>query len=118
MDSIPKFITSAFVIIIAVFIGISLIIAGSSVVSARTFYSGVADAIGSVDAVYEEDIIEECTLLAKENGYALKTEKTVTDSEYYYEVILEYQFAAPFFGTVHTGTVSGYVYPGTHLNVS
>lgn len=117
MDAIPKFIASAFVTIMAIFIGLSLIMCGMSVSSARTYYSSVADAISSVDAVHEDAMIEECTLLAEQNGYILKTEKKSTiDDKYYYELILEYEFAAPFFGTFQNGTVSGYVYPGSHVN--
>ena len=119
MEAIPKFLASAFVIIFAVVIGISLLLCGSSIVSARNFYTNVADAIGSVEEVYEDDVIAECSLLAEENGYVLKTEKAMTeDSKYFYKVVLEYKFIAPFFGKAQTGTVSGYVYPGVHVNVS
>ena len=119
MDAIPKFLASAYVTILAVFIGISLIICGTSVVSARTFYSNVSDAISSVGPAYEKDMIDECASLAQENGYVLNTKRVNTSAgSYYYELVLEYKFAAPFFGDVHTGTVSGYVYPGTHTNVS
>lgn len=119
MDAIPKFLASAFVIIVAVFIGLSLIICGSSVVSARTFYSNTVDAISAVEPTREDAIIQECTILAEENGYTLKTEKVVADGgQYYYEVVLEYAFVAPFFGQPQTGTVSGYAYPGTHVNLS
>ena len=116
MDTIPKFIASAFVIITAVVVGISLLMCGTSVVSARSFYSNVSDAIGSVNEVSEDSIIDECKTLAAENGYVLKAEKVVSeDSQYYYELVLEYSFVVPFFDKLQTGTVSGYVYPGTHL---
>lgn len=119
MDSIPKFLASAFVTIMAVFIGLSLIMCGMSVTSAKTYYSSVADAISSVDSAHEEAMIEECTLLAEQNGYVLTTEKKITsDNKYYYELVLEYEFAAPFFGTFRNGTVSGYVYPGSHINTN
>lgn len=115
MDTIPKFLASVFVIIIAVYIGISLLICGTSIVSARSFYSNASDAISSVDTMYEESIIEECKTLAAKNGYVLEAEKIVTvEGQYYYELILKYNFVAPFFGKTQTGTVSGYVYPGTH----
>lgn len=117
MDSIPKFLASAYIIILAVFIAISLFMCGSSVVSAQTFYSNVADSISAVDADHEELMIKECSLLALEQGYVLKTEKKATSGSYYYELVLEYDFVVPVFGVKQVATVSGYVYPGTHVNV-
>lgn len=117
MDAIPKFLTSALVIIFAVFIGVSLIICGTSMVSARSFYSDVSGAIASADNSYEERMIEECITLAEQNGYILTAEKKpIGEDEYYYSVVLEYKLIAPFFGSALSGTVSGYVYPGTHVS--
>ena len=119
MDIIPKFLASAFVIMLAVFMGISLIISGSSVVSARSFYSNVADMISSVDEEHEANMIRECSLLAEENGYVLTTNKIVSeDDQYYYEMVLKYKIVAPFFGAVQEATVSGYIYPGMHINTA
>lgn len=119
MDTFPKFLASAFVVIVAVFIALSLIISGVSVVSAKSFYSNVADSIGAMDAEHEDFMIEECKVLAQENGYTLHVEKKDTgDNGYYYELKLEYSFVAPFFSQINTGTVSGYVYPGAYVRVS
>lgn len=119
MDTIPKFMASAFVIIIAVVLGISLLICGTSIVSARSFYSNVADAIGSVDVLYEESIIEECKTLAAENGYVLTVEKvSTTGGQYYYELDLEYRVVAPLFGKAHTATISGHACPAVHLQLT
>ena len=119
MDTIPKFVASAFIIVIAVVVGMSLLICGSSVVSARSFYSNTVDAIGSVDALYEESVIEECKTLAAENGYVLTAEKVLTTGgQYYYELVLEYSVVAPFFGKVHKATISGHACPAVHLQLT
>ncbi len=115
MEVIPKFMASMFVIIIAVFVGMSLLVCGTSVESARTFHADAANAISAVDVVHEANAIEECKWLAEQQGYTLNVEKITTNGgSYYYELVLEYQFIAPFFGKPQSGTVSGYAYPGAH----
>lgn len=117
MDIFPKFIASMFVIIMAVYLGISMVICGISVVSARTFYTSVSDFVESASAEDEAIVIEECKMLAENNGYTLTTEKkTTSDSRYYYDFSLDYTFVMPIFNKPITGTVHGSVYPQMHYN--
>lgn len=117
MDTFPRFLASVFVIVMAAYIGVSLVICGVSVVSAKTFHNSVADFIGSVDESDEEIVIDECEALAKNNGYTLKTEKCVTsENRYYYDLTLEYALGVPFFGKIIDAEVGGSVYPQIHYS--
>ena len=118
MDIFPKFIASLLVIILAAYIGMSMVMCGISVVSARTFYTSTADFIESVDTVHESAVIDECKMLAEKNGYTLVVDKKeVSGAQYYYGVTLKYRFPVPFLDEIIDAKVEGNVYPKAHFNI-
>lgn len=115
MKSIPKFMATVVVFIIAVLVCISLIFAALMVSSARTHHNNV---IAEIEASnFDADVINNCIQTANDKGYALTiTKENNMSSTKHYKVTLYYDLVLPLFGKVHTGKLVGYAYPGATVS--
>ncbi len=111
MNSIPKFLATVVVFVVAILVCIGLIFSGIMVGNARTHHNAVISEIEN--SYFDEYVIAERIDKAEEKGYLLSIvkEKNFSGAEYY-RVELYYSIALPLFGKVHSSKLVGYAYPG------
>lgn len=111
MKSMPKFIATVVVFVIAILVCISLIFAAIALANARIYHN---DVIADLEASYFDDTVMSNRIqAAEEKGYALSiTKEQNMSSTEHYKVVLCYDLILPLFGKVHTGELVGYAYYG------
>lgn len=114
MKSIPKFMATVVVLMIAVLVCVSLLFAGITVTTAKTHHNNVIAALEDSD--FSNTVINECVENAEKKGYSLVvTEEINMSGETHYRAVLSYDVILPLFGKVHTGKWVGYAYPGATI---
>lgn len=114
MSSVPKFLASVAVIMIAMIVCISLVFAGVLVTSARTYHNNIISEVE--DSNFDENVISECIVKAAEKKYSVTiTKEENISSVEYCKVKLHYDVYVPLFGKIHEGVLIGYAFPGAAI---